>query len=226
MATAPGSAGNSPAVFAEEMASVIADVAESLALLFVTFAGSRSATEGASPIAFETYADLQAAGFTPLIQDSRALVSPRSVPEVSQQDLFAPACRTLVAFLTLYANNSAGINLTPADAQEFSRNAPSFVAKRCAGRFGFPPDARETFGVLGNMLDAFVHTNILNQQACGVDDCLSDILKHISPSSDGKTRHGFVTGSERQYHGCGNRFVAATGEISQRIKVFGSSRSQ
>jgi hypothetical protein len=213
---------SNPSDFAEAFASGLMEMIDYLAASIVVFAGRKATSRDtlkSHPQVFESYFDMESAGFDPFTKDIADLVT----PDLQQATAFADAgiihtaFRATAAFLCLLSQNEAHRCMKPENARTFSEGLYASVASRCAGRFGFHSEPREVCTTIRELVPTFRCERIVNEYQFGHGDGLAALLLHVSASEDGRTQYGFVTGSKKQSLGCAAPLCRVMVEINDSL---------
>lgn len=190
-----------------------------LAASFVAFSGEQSVSGSSAPheVVFEDHFEMEQSGFEPVTKEIAVLMAP-DPSDMAKERLFFPACRVAVAFLGAYSENVALGSMKPDNAERFGKTLSSSLAKRCAGRFEFHPEPRNTFMAMQETIAGFRSDRALNEQSFGKGDGLGDVLNHLSLSPDGQTCYAFVVGSNTQPLGCAAPFLKVLTDITDNIR--------
>src|SRR2546425_8821131 len=209
---------SNPSQYANAYASGLVELTRYLAASLVAFSGKQPARDApvGTKAAFETFFDMEQAGFEPVEKDIASLVGP-SVSGMAKESIFNSAYQDATAFLCLYSDNAARNSMRPQNADQFSRALRSSVTNLCAGQFGFQPEPRNAVATIEKVSPVFVCKKMLNVESFGKDDGLGTILNHLRLSPDRQTLYAFVVGSRKQSVGCASHFLSVIEEIDNNI---------
>lgn len=137
---------------------------------------------------------------------------------MQNEGLFDAAYQASAAFLYLFAETTAFENMGEENALKFGKSLLTSFGEVSAGKHGFDREPRKAFKTLSDLIPKFLSQEILNVVVPGSDDCLGNILKHLSCSADGKTLYAFLLGSESHNIGLAMHYLTITTDMGKLIR--------